>query len=237
MINSNQNINILLYHQIGDRPINNTNLDCFCSITEFNNQMNFLKKENFKVVSLNKAIDLIKNCESIKDNYIVLTFDDGCDSFLKFVYPTLESLNYPASIYPITGFLGKKLEINGKKYDNLKVLSKNNLIELNKLGIHIGAHSKHHFKLSKLPILKAETEIIKSKLVLEQLLGINIDSFSFPHGDYNKEILFLIEQIGFSNSLTCKAGFAQNANSLFEIPRKYITYYDTIESFKNKLLC
>ncbi len=235
MIKPKSNINILLYHQIGDKPNDKTNLDCFCSITEFKSQMNFLKEENFKVISLNEAIDLITDFKTIQKNYVVLTFDDGCESFFRFAFPILESFNYPASIYPITGFLGKVLKINGRRYDNLKILSKNRLIELSKLGVHIGAHSEHHFKLSKIPIFEAETEIKNSKFYLEQLLGVSIDSFSFPHGDYNKEILRLIEQLGFSNSLTCISDFAQNAKTLFEIPRKYVTYFDTIETFKQKL--
>ena len=66
MINSNStNINILLYHQIGDAPDSKTNPNCFCSVKEFSNQMFFLKNSNYKVISLNEAMDMILKINNI----------------------------------------------------------------------------------------------------------------------------------------------------------------------------
>ncbi len=234
-INSEKKINILLYHQVGVSPTIDSNLDCFCSKSEFYRQMKFLKQSKYSVISLNNAIDIVNNSKHIDKDYVVLTFDDGCESFYDVTFPILDSFDFPASVYPITGFLGEVLEINGKNYKHLKILSKNMLLELSEKGVHIGAHSVNHHKLTQLSISDAEHEIKNSKAHLEQLLGQHIDSFSFPHGNYNKQIINILKDNDFSNALTCKSGFAQNAQSIFEIPRKYITYFDTLEIFKQKL--
>ena len=81
-LNSKYKINVLLYHQIGTSPTNETNLNCFCKTTEFYNQMEFLSKSNeYEVISLASAIDLISTSKYNDRNYVVLTFDDGCESF------------------------------------------------------------------------------------------------------------------------------------------------------------
>ncbi len=109
------------------------------------------------------------------------------------------------------------------------------LLELSKLGVEIGAHTVSHLRLTNITEAEAEFQIKYSKEYLEQLLGKNVDSFAYPHGDFNKETIRLVKESGFTNALTCKYGFAQDAQSIFEIPRKYITYFDNIESFILKL--
>lgn len=229
------NINILLYHQIGEMPTADTNLDCFCSTTEFYHQMEFLKQSDYRVISLNKALDLSFNSKEIDRNYIVLTFDDGCEKFYDTTFPILDTFNFPATVYPITGFLGDIVTLKGRSYPHLKILSKSMLLELSKMGVEIGGHTVQHFKLTQIDKSEAEFQVNYCKNYLEQLLGKNIDSFSYPHGNYNNEIIRIVEESGFTNALTCKSGFVQDAQSIFEIPRKYITYFDNIENFIHKL--
>lgn len=216
-------------------PTNSTNLDCFCTTTEFYRQMDFLKQSDYRVISLNMALDLVFNTKEIDANYITLTFDDGCEKFYDTTFPILDLFNFPATVYPITGFLGDIVILNGKSYPHLKILSESMLLELSKVGVEIGAHTVNHLKLTNITEKEAEFQIRYSKEYLEQLLGQKIDSFSFPHGDYNTETIRMVKESGFTNALTCKSGYAQDAQSIFEIPRKYITYYDNIENFIHKL--
>lgn len=235
MLKNSNNINVLLYHQIGEFPTSNTNLDCFCSINEFYKQMNFIMHSDYRVISLNKALDLAFNVNEINANYIVLTFDDGCEKFYDSTFPILDSFNFPATVYPITGFLGDVVTLEGKNYPHLKILSESMLLELSKVGVEVGAHTVNHLKLTNITEKEAEFQIKHSKEYLEQLLGKKIDSFSYPHGNYNNDTIRLVKECGFTNALTCKSGFAQDAQSIFEIPRKYITFFDNIENFILKL--
>lgn len=229
------NINILLYHQIGDRPQANTNLDCFCNSKEFYLQMEFLDNAGYKVISLNQALNLIFDKRIIDDKYVVLTFDDGCEKFFNITYPILEKFGFPSIIYPVAGYLGKQAAWGGKKYPGLKILSKSNLYELNKLGVEIGAHTMDHVRLTQIKRNEAAKQVKDSKDTLEQLLGESITSFSYPHGDFNQGTIEIIMETGFCNAMTCISNCAQEAQSVYEIPRKYITYFDNLEGFKVKL--
>lgn len=229
------NINILLYHQIGEMPTDVTNLNCFCRTTEFYRQMHFLKQSGYTVISLKMALDLVFNTKEINANYIVLTFDDGCEKFYDTTFPILDSFSFPATVYPITGFLGDNVTLKGRDFPHLKILSESMIIELSKVGVEIGSHTVNHLKLTNTTESEAEYQIKYSKEYLEQLLSKKIDSFSYPHGDYNSETIRMIKESGYTNALTCNSGFAQDAQSIFEIPRKYITYFDNIENFIHKL--
>jgi peptidoglycan/xylan/chitin deacetylase (PgdA/CDA1 family) len=197
--------------------------------------MEFLKNSDYKVISLKEAIDIIFNIQSIDENYVVLTFDDGCEKFYDITFPVLDKFNFPSTIYPIAGYLGKHAIINGYEHPGLKILSKKMLFDLSQLGVEIGAHTMNHFKLTQLDTINAFNQVKISKDTIEAIIGKNINSFSFPHGDYNNDVVEIVSQAGFTNALTCISGSANNAKSVFELPRKYITYFDTLEIFKSKL--
>ena len=228
-------VNILLYHQIGESPNMHTNLDCFCSTEEFYLQMEFLVNSNYKVISLTKAIDLIFNRRILDSKYVVLTFDDGCETFYDITFPILENFNFSSTIYPVAGYFGKYAKWSLKNNPDLKIISKSMLIELHKLGVEIGAHTMDHVKLTQINKSNAISQVKESKDTLEQILGKKISSFAYPHGDFNQGTIEIIKEIGFSNALTCITNSAEQAKSVFEIPRKYITYFDNLEMFKQKL--
>lgn len=235
-LNSKYKINVLLYHQIGISPTNETNLNCFCKTTEFYNQMEFLSKSNeYEVISLASAIDLISTSKCIDRNYVVLTFDDGCESFYDVAYPIIKSFGFDATVYPITGFLGQKAIINSKVYNHIKVMSKGMIKELSENGVDFGAHTINHFKLTEISDSEAEYQIVHSKRNLENILGKKIQSFSYPHGLYNEKIIEIVKNCGFTNAMSCISESLTIKSSLFEIPRKYVTFNDNIDNFILKI--
>lgn len=226
---------ILLYHQVGFKPNANTNLDCFCDINEFRKQMVFLKDNGFKVISLQSACYLIKQKKNPIENYVVLTFDDGCEKFYDWTFPILNDFNYPATIYPVSSSLGKNALWPSINNPDLNILSKRKLRELEKLGVEVGAHSLNHSKLTTITNDALHDEVYNSKVFLEQLLGKPIHSFSYPHGKFNNEVIEMVKDAGFTNAVTCQSGFAQDSTSMYTLNRKYITYFDNLEKFETKL--
>src|SRR5205085_11598380 len=99
-------------------PESETNLDCFCNSKEFYLQMDFLKNSDYKVISLNEAMDIVFKIRDIDKKYVVLTFDDGCEKFYDIAFPILDKFNFPSSIYPIAGFLGRYAIIKGYEYSS-----------------------------------------------------------------------------------------------------------------------
>lgn len=58
----------------------------------------------------------------------------------------------------------------------------------------IGSHTLTHRHLTKLTLEEARAEIVESKWLLEDMLGVDINSFCFPRGYSNPEIDKIVYQ-------------------------------------------
>lgn len=227
---------VLLYHQVGKKPIEQTNLDCYCDQSRFEEQMAYLYDSHYKVISLDELVSRMKTQKLLfKEHYVVLTFDDGCNTFSEIALPILKKNNFPSTIYPVAGCLGQVASWPKVINPDLNIISELKLKELSSQGVNIGAHTMNHVKLSTCSLDVAKDEIAQSKYTIEHLIGKEITSFSYPHGDYNEDIYSLIKILGFSNAVTCNSNSIDANTDLFKLPRKYVTYYDTINTFKEKL--
>lgn len=227
-------ITVLLYHQIGNSPNANTNLDCYCKVDDFKNQMRFLHENNFKVITLSKACQLMEQSSNFEADYVVLSFDDGCDSFYNCVHPILTEFGYPAVVYPVAGYLGRRASWKGLTNSQISVLNAKILLELSNTGYEIGSHTIDHHRLTTLSTEEIHEELSRSKEIIEDIICKPVTSFSYPHGDFNSEIIILLKECGYLNAVTCRSDFAERAPSHFEIPRKYITYFETLSKFSEK---
>jgi peptidoglycan/xylan/chitin deacetylase (PgdA/CDA1 family) len=227
-------ITVLLYHQVGNFPNRNTNLDCYCRISNFQAQMQYLHDHDIKVVSLKQATHLISENRKLTSSFAVLSFDDGCESFYTKVHPILREFGYPAILYPVVGYIGKRASWNGLRNTQIKLVTQKQLVEIRNYGYEIGSHSLDHPKLDQLEKEEVFHQIWSSKSHLESILEQNVESFAFPHGKYNQETVKALIECGYRNAVTCQSDFAEVTSSLFEIPRKYITYFETTQSFASK---
>lgn len=226
---------ILLYHQVGVNPNNHTNLDCFCQVEQFIEQMKFLYESKIKVISLTDLVNILKSDKVLEQDYVVLTFDDGCELFCKYVLPILQEFNFPSTIYPVSGALGEIADWPKLLNQELKIIEKEELLWLANIGVDVGGHTVSHVKLTEVNIKESEIEVSKCKKDLESIIGKELHSFSYPHGCYNDEIEKLVESQGFECALTCESDFIFGRENLYRLPRKYVTFYDDINSFKKIL--
>ncbi|NOU59280.1 polysaccharide deacetylase family protein [Marinifilum caeruleilacunae] len=94
----------------------------------------------------------------------------------------------------------------------LKRLSENPLIS-------IGSHTYHHPITIQCSDAELEFEYRESKKALEEWLSVEIQSFSFPNGDYNQRDLALLKQYNYRMAFTVNPDLETNAISEYQIPR------------------
>ncbi|MDD3655941.1 MAG: polysaccharide deacetylase family protein [Atribacterota bacterium] len=184
-------IPILTYHKfcIGESPDAYTiNIDCF------KQQMNFLRENDYRVISISQLLECIKN-NFFPEKPAVITIDDGFKSVYNLAFPILKEYGFPATLYLYTDFID-----NGP--NQLSWLEVKEMIDM---GIEIGSHSLSHTNLLNLKqnesyleyLNRIKKEIFLSKTILERNTGSSVLSFAYPYGVYSQEIKMLAKQAGY----------------------------------------
>ena len=95
---------ILTYHRIG--PDNNAWLFPPTSTSDFEKQMKYLAKTH-KIMTLGKLAEVLQKGKNLEEKIAVVTFDDGYKDSYLYAFPILKKYNIPATIFLITGHIGK----------------------------------------------------------------------------------------------------------------------------------
>ena len=141
---------ILVYHDIKLKP----DAENVVSLLNFIKQMYSLRK--YEVVYLDEY-------NPDNPNQVVLTFDDGYKSVLKYVVPILKLFKYPFELFICENF------INGAENGDKVFLNKKELLEVAKNGGRLQYHTKSHLDLSEIEdktLLEDELRLPESLLTL-----------------------------------------------------------------------
>jgi peptidoglycan/xylan/chitin deacetylase (PgdA/CDA1 family) len=78
-------------------------------------------------------------------------------------------------------------------------------------------------------------EIVESKAALEGLLHEEVRYFCYPSGDYDETVVDLVRKAGYEAALTCDRGAATPGDNPFALPRKAVSFGDSLIGFFWKL--
>jgi len=195
---------ILMYHSVADNNV-------FFTVKPeiFETQMKYLKNNNYNVIKLSDLIDILKYNNKIPKKIVVLTFDDGYNDNYTNVFPILKKYNFPATIFLITGLIGK--EINNSQNITLKALNWDEIQEMHNSGlVDFQPHTTNHRESN-------QQEIIDSKKEIEKKFGKKCEFFAYPRGLYNKEIIDILKNNGFKAARTVEGGKVNQGDNLFKL--------------------
>jgi peptidoglycan/xylan/chitin deacetylase (PgdA/CDA1 family) len=145
---------------------------------------------------------------------VAVTFDDGFKNFYECALPELVKRGIPATMFVITGVIGKTFGPQGYA---LEVMSLEQLRALPENLITIGSHTMTHPLLPSINLDEAKREIILSRAKLEEQLQRRIVLFSFPYGGFNQALVEICHEAGYQRVFTTLPYFA------FKDPREFVT--------------
>jgi peptidoglycan/xylan/chitin deacetylase (PgdA/CDA1 family) len=176
------------------------------------------------------------NLDSKKLN-ILLTFDDGYESWEKVVVPELEKRNLSAYFFVTSGFLDtygdKQVETefcnNNLKISHHKPLSWNGLKRIvQSPACVIGGHTIAHPNLKQLDDNNLKNEIVDNKQKLEDVLGHGLEVFAYPFGQpkihVDGRVQQVVKEAGYVHGFTTEIAFTDRVNKPFAVPRVCTEY-------------
>jgi peptidoglycan/xylan/chitin deacetylase (PgdA/CDA1 family) len=191
---------------------------------DFEKQMQELKDHGITVIGMQDLLAWKRGEKSIPPRCAVLTLDDGWKSQYEVAWPILKKFGYPLTLFIYTE------GVRGGHFGGGEAMTWEMLSEMRDAGVDIEAHSATHQDLRK-PYDKVakkrlsppeyeqwlQNEIVGSKQLLEQKLGIKVNCFAVPYGFYNEHIKEVCRNAGYEAIFTVYGQpitFNSPANSL-----------------------
>lgn len=183
---------VIMYHDIVAEK------DVFFDVTpeEFEAHLQLIRNHGLTPVSMDQLVNHLRTGLPLPEKPILLTFDDGYLGHHDYVWPLLQDYGYPGLFSIYTYKVGRDHGRPGLDWEQLAQMAADPLVT-------IAAHSiTHPADLRDLSIEDARQEIAGSKQELEERLGIPIDYFTYPEGNYDGQVAELVSEAGFSAALT-----------------------------------
>lgn len=163
-------------------------------------------------------IDRVMKGEKIKGSNIMITIDDGYEDVINILKIT-NKYKIPVTLFVLSNPTHANIEELG---NSKKKLSWTQIKYLARQGWVIGSHSVTHPNFKKINFIKIKNEIILSKNTIEKKTGKIINSFAYPKGVYNGEILDLLKNSEYKYAFSIDSDTVTNKSSKFNLPRTIV---------------
>lgn len=198
---------ILMYHIIS-KSKSGQEKRYTCQPKDLYNQIRYLKKNNYNFVNLDTIARHLNNGIQVPEKTIAITLDDGFQDNYDNAFPIFKELSVPATIFLVSGTIGKtNTWMHSRGFPERPMLTWPQILEMQKQGISFGAHTVTHAKLSELDSSEITSELINSKLQIEDHLGVAVKHFAYPYGLFNDIARDLTAKAGYTTACSTRSGF------------------------------
>ncbi|MBI5787633.1 MAG: polysaccharide deacetylase family protein [Candidatus Schekmanbacteria bacterium] len=210
---------ILLYHSVSDK----SNYPYAISVDEFSWQMEYLHKHKVTVDSLENVLSKRQYHNDIHGRRVVISFDDGYEDNFTAAVPVMDKYGYKATIFISTAFIGDSNRWEDPAFPRLKMMNRDQIMELAKRGHTIGGHTHGHINMAAQDLTKVKEDLAAARRFLFQDIKSKFIPFAYPFGKYNQNIIDLIQQEGYSCAVTAGGFWGNNPHiSKWELRREDI---------------
>jgi peptidoglycan/xylan/chitin deacetylase (PgdA/CDA1 family) len=203
----------------------------------FAQHMQWLRENNIRGVTLREGLANHTRAGTPGARQVVLTFDDGFGDFMTAAFPILSQHGFGATVFLATAFVGNQPRLFKQK----ECLTWCDIRELHKGGIEFGSHTVNHPQLHDLDRSQIRAELLTSKSMIEQELGNEVFSFSYPYafpsGDplFVNELSILLGEAAYGCQVTTEVGRNHPGVQPFRLKRLPVNACDDHELFTAKL--
>jgi peptidoglycan/xylan/chitin deacetylase (PgdA/CDA1 family) len=220
-----QAVTVLCYHQFSKKKSASK-----ISISEemFDQQMEYLKKNGYNVITLNTLYNFINYKRRPPKNSIIITIDDGWKNAKTIAAPILKKYGFKATLFIYTDLIKSKPNNITLCWDEIKEM-------VDEGSVEVQSHTASHSDLTKLKEESLERELGESQKIIKENLGINVTYLAYPYGNFNDHVIEKLKKYGYEVAFTViKGGNAFFYNN-FSLNRSMVFNSDDIDDF-TKLL-
>ena len=205
--------------------------------SEFEQDMEYITNKGYTCVNTDDLYNFINGNSTLPEKAIMITFDDGFESFYELCLPVLKKYNIKVVLSVIgiqcerySNISDHNINYSNLNWEAVKQLAQSGYVEI---GSH--TYNLHHNEKGErkgMSILHNESEetykkligddINKMQLLMKQRAGITAKTIAYPYGAFNNLTTELVKSKGFVCSLTCEEKIniiTKNAGDLYNLGR------------------
>ncbi len=226
---------ILMYHMVS-KALTPKDRRYACDQKLFRSHLKYLTAQHFNIISLDQFLKLRAEANSIPQNTVLITFDDGFSDNYENAFPVLQEAGAPATIFLASGVVGRSNKwMHGQGFSERRMLKWGQIEEMSRDGITFGSHTVSHPRLVELSEEAVNKEVRDSKLAIEDRLGISVDHFAYPYGLENSQVQESVKRAGYQSACSTRSGFNTKSTDPFVLRRIEICGTDSLRQFKQKI--
>jgi peptidoglycan/xylan/chitin deacetylase (PgdA/CDA1 family) len=152
--------------------------------------------------------------------FAAVTFDDGLENIIENALPELRKRNIPATLFIVTGVLGKNPEweyFGGDDPTQQRAMTADQLSQLPSDLVTIGSHTMTHPVLPAIDEEALKNELEGSRTKLMDMVKREVHLFSFPYGAFDSRAIEACRKAGYRRVFTALPVWA------FSQPNEFVT--------------
>lgn len=209
---------ILMYHNI--MKSNNQNGRFIVTKKQFEEDLKFLKENNYTTVVMEDLINYVYNNKPLPEKPVILTFDDGYYNNYVYAHPLLKEYGFKG-VLSVIGYYTDMYTENGEKNENYSHITWNDIKDMissdtfefqnHSYNLHTIDKGRNGSKKKKGESKEAYTKTLTEDLGKLQTdfknnTGIDLTTYTYPFGSVSIDSYDIIKNLGFKCSLSCESG-------------------------------
>ena len=210
---------VLMYHSIS--PYDEDPFQVTMTPQRFEQQLQWLRSRGLRGVSMSELLDAEAAGRSRR--MVGLTFDDGYRDFVTIAMPILQRYGFTATAFVLAGRLGGE-NAWSRPGPTKPLLTAEQIRQIDQAGMEIASHGLEHVSLVESDDAQLRDEAVRSRAILENLIGAPVRGFAYPFGYSDARVVKAVQDAGYDYACAVRPwnGIGRHA-----IPRTSVFEHDT----------
>lgn len=218
------NVPILLYHRLG--PALTDDMTVTTPVVE--SELKLIQERGYHVIPLKTLLEAYNDpAGSVPEHSVVLVADDGHRSVYTDLFPMIKRFQIPVTLFIYPSAISNPSAPYAMTWEQLAEMKASGLVD-------IQSHTFWHpnFKIDKKRLTPAayekfvQDQLVKSKSVLEQKLGIKVNLLAWPFGIYDPELIQAAKAAGYVAAFSIERRPVTRTEAVMSLPRFIVTDAD-----------
>lgn len=209
---------IIMYHSILDNPSRAG--DYVITPDQFESDLRYLKERGYATVVVADLIAYVREGIPLPEKAVILTFDDGYYNNYRYAHPLLQKYGMQAVISPIgvwsEHYTAHPSERDHDNYSHLTWEQLKTMVESGVWEVQNHSYDLHHIEGGQKGAAKRKdetddayrrrltTDLSQAQTALTTKVGVTPTCFAYPFGAISEASQGVLEELGFSASLSCE---------------------------------